>query len=235
MTNKIEPFALIAVPREGDVLADFVERYARAVAERMLPALKLTFEEKHELIRLDMEFREQMRREPWNYNIGSDEYGEYANPEQSFDIGLDNLNYAEMENAALQMHMLGLAFAGLFHIFERQLVMILHRLDYRRRGTVMVLVPKEDRHKFSGYKKILDIGGYPITGDVDSDVERLRLIANIMKHGSAHSLRALKSSFPEMFWHGTTALSVDMILLSTDLLMASATSISRYRREFPHG
>jgi hypothetical protein len=216
------------------MMANFVERYARAICERMLPALAPTFEEKLELSRQDMEFREQMRDAPWNYDIGGDTYGEYGNPDGSFDDGLDSTQYAEMEAAALQMHVLGLAFANLYHIFERQVAMILRRFDQHRKGAVMKLVPRDERHSFVGYKKILKLGGYPICGNIGTDIERLRLLANITKHGSAHSLRTLQKEFPDMFWQGTRELSTDMMLLTPELLLASAKSIAKFWREFPH-
>ena len=231
--EKILPFSLIAIPSEGELLAGFVERYARATCERILPSLALTFEERQELICQDLEFRQQIRQEPGKYNIGAEEYGEYANPEGSFDIGLESTSYAEMEANALQMHILGLAFAGLFHIFERQLVMILCRLDYRRQNTVLKLVPDKERHTFSGYKKLLAIGGYPICDTIGTDIERLRLIANAMKHGSSHALRTLQKEFPNLFWHGSLTVSIDNMLLTTDLLMASAGSIASFWRNFP--
>ena len=231
--ENIPPFLLIAIPSEGELLACFVERYARATCERVLPSLALTFEERQELVRHDLEFHQQRRQEPWKYNIGAEEYGEYAYPEGSFDIGLESTNYAEMEANALQKHILGLAFAGLFHIFERQLVMILYRLDHRRQNTVLKLVPDKERHTFSGYKKHLAIGGYPICDTIGTDIERLRLIANVMKHGSAHSLLTLKKEFPNLFWHGSPTVSIDNLFLTTDLLMASADSIASFWRDFP--
>lgn len=225
---------LIATPSEGDQLAGFIERYATATCERMLPSLTLTFDEREELTRLDMELSEQLRNEPWNYGVCSDFYGEFGNPAESHDVGLDHVRYAEMEAASLQLHILGLAFAGLFHIFERQVAMILHRLDYRRQGGVMELIPTKDRHKFVGYKLALDIGGHPISGDTEIFVERLRLIANIMKHGTAGSVRALYSKFPEMFWLGSTNLSIETIQLTSNLLIETAAALAQYWRNFSH-
>lgn len=230
----IAPFMLISIPSEGNQLAEFIERYATATCERMLPSLGLTFEERQELTRLDMELHKQIRNEPWNYGGCSDSYGEFGNPAESYDFGLDHVKYAEMEAASLQLHILGLAFAGLFHIFERQVVMILHRLDYRRQGGVMELIPKKERHNFVGYKLALDIGGYPISGDTEIFVERLRLIANIMKHGTAGSIRALHNNFPEMFWFGSTNLSIETMQLTPGLLTQTAVALARYWREFPH-
>ncbi|WP_043509101.1 hypothetical protein [Acidiphilium cryptum] len=232
--EKIDPFTLIAIPPEGELLAGFVERYARATCERILPSLALTVEERQELIRQDLELHEQMRQDSRRYEIGAAENWQYANPEGSFDMGLNSTSYAEMEAHALQIHILGLAFAGLFHIFERQLVMILHRLDYRRQGGVMKLIPAKDRHKFVGYKLALDIGGYPISGDTETFVERLRLIANIMKHGTAGSILSLHSKFPEMFWLGSTKLDIETIQLTPGLLLETAAALARYWREFPH-
>jgi hypothetical protein len=67
---------LIAIPSEGELLAGFVERYARATCERILPSLALTFEERQELICQDLEFHQQIRQEPSKYNIGAEVYGE---------------------------------------------------------------------------------------------------------------------------------------------------------------
>lgn len=225
---------LIAIPSEGDQLAGFIERYVAATCERMLPSLMLTFEERQELTRLDMEFHEQIRNEPWKYGVSTDSYGEFGHPEASYDFGLDHVQYAEMEAASLQLHILGLAFAGLFHIFERQVAMILYRLDYRRQGGVMTLIPKKDRHNFIGYKLALDIGGCPISGNTEIFVERLRLIANIMKHGTAGSIRALHSKYPEMFWLGAHNLSIETMQLTPALLKETASALAQYWREFPH-
>jgi hypothetical protein len=230
---KVPPFTLIATPPEGELLAGFVERYAKATCERVLPSLDLTFEERQELVSQDLDLREQIQKEPWKYNIGAGEYGEYASPEAMIDYGLDSVLYAEMEVSALRMHILGLAFAGLFHIFERQLLMILYRLEHRRRNTFFELVHEKERHTFSGYKKLLEIGSYPITGAIGTDVERLRLIANVMKHGSRHSLRTLKKEFPDLFWQGSPTVSIDNMQLNIGLLIESASSIASFWRDFP--
>jgi len=231
--TNVLPFALIAVPPEGEQLAGFVERYARAICERVLPSLSLTFEERQELTRQDLEIHEQINRDAWKYELGTEGYGEYANPGDSFGTGFEVTNYAEMEAQVLQMHVLGLAFAGLFHIFERQVVMILHRLDHRRNRTVLRLVSEKERHNFAGYKKLLEIGGTPISGAIGTDIERLRLIANVMKHGSAHAIRTLHKAFPDLFWLGSHTISIDSMLLTPDLLMSSAGSIARFWRAFP--
>lgn len=227
--TNVLPFALIAVPPEGEQLAGFVERYARAVCERVLQSLSLTFEERQELIRQDLEIHEQINRDAWKYGLGTEGYGEYANPGGSFGMGFVVTNYAEMEAQVLQMHVLGLAFAGLFHNFERQVVMILHRLDHRRNRTVLCLVSEKERHNFTGYKKLLEIGGSRISGAIGTDI-----IANVMKHGSAHAIRTLHKAFPDLFWLGSHTISIDSMLLTPDLLMSSAGSIARFWRAFPH-
>ncbi len=76
----IAPFMLISIPSEGNQLAEFIERYATETCERMLPSLGLTFEERQELTRLDMELHKQIRNEPWNYGWCSDSYGEFGDP-----------------------------------------------------------------------------------------------------------------------------------------------------------
>ncbi|MBS1098425.1 hypothetical protein JK191_12865 [Gluconobacter sphaericus] len=220
------PFTLIAIPREGDQLGDFLDRYAQVICERVLRSLDLTSDERQSLISDEFELSQQFNKGAWIYDDG--------NPEDFCNLGFGLLNLAEVEAAHLKAHILGLGFSGLFHIFERQVIMVLKRLDFRRRGDVWGSVPKNKRHTFSGYKDALKYGGYPISGDVHTKVELLRLVANIMKHGSASSLQSLHKKFPQMFWPGGDILSIDMIRLTPELLLESANVVAKYWREFPH-
>lgn len=220
------PFTLITIPREGDQLGDFLDRYAQVICERVLRSLDLTSDERQLLIQDEFELSQQLNKEAWIYDNG--------NPEDFCNRDFGPLNLAEMEAAHLKAHILGLAFSGLFHIFERQVIMVLKRLDFRRRGDVWGSVPTNKRHTFSGYKDALEYGGYPISGDVLIKVELLRLVANIMKHGSTSSLQSLHEKFPQMFWPGGDILSIDMIRLTPELLLESANVVAKYWREFPH-
>lgn len=226
MKRTNNPFTLIAIPREGDQLGDFLDRYAEVICERVLRSLDLTSDERKSLISDEFELSQKFNKDAWICDEG--------NPEDFCNQGFSPLHLAEMEAAHLKAHILGLAFSGLFHIFERQVIMVLKRLEFRRRGDVWASVPEKKKHTFSGYKDALEYGGYPISGDVATKVDLLRLVANIMKHGSTSSLQSLHMKFPQMFWPGGDTLSIDMVRLTPELLVESANVVAKYWREFPH-
>lgn len=225
------PFALIATPREGDQLAEFVERYAHAVCDRVLPALNLTETECNELRKEDEKLR-ALEIASASDTLDANAWLDSGEDSESWE-GFGAFDYAKMEMGALYNHMLGLAFAGLFHIFERHLLVTLYRLNYRRGGDVWgTKTPK--RWSFDKYKVALEVGGYPITGEIGTYVERLRLIANAMKHASPHATQELGDAFPELFWAGDANRGLDSLQLTPDLLRESAAALARFWREFPH-
>lgn len=240
--DTIAPFSLFAIPDEGEMLASFVERYVGAICERVLPSLALKTEEKQSLISLDLKHHEEKRQGFSGGSIGIEEYEEFPGLDDSFGMSLDATKYVEMEFNILTTHILGLSFAGLFHVFERQLMTVLHLLelmtvlhllDHRCKNTIFDKIPEKERHTFLGYKKLLEKINYPICGSIETDIEKLRLIANVMKHGSVKSLQKLKDKFPDLFMGGISVVSSDDMLLTTDLLLEISKSISVFWRNFP--
>lgn len=231
--DTIAPFKLLAVPDEGEIRASFVERYVGAICERVLPSLSLTTEERQSLINLDLKYNEEKRQGFSDSSIGIEEYEEFPGLDDSFGMSLGATEYVEMEFNILTTHILGLSFAGLFHVFERQLMTVLHLLDHRCKNTIFDKIPEKERHTFLGYKKLLEKINYPICGSIETDIEKLRLIANVMKHGSVKSLQKLKDKFPDLFMGGISVVSSDDMLLTTDLLLEISKSISVFWRNFP--
>lgn len=222
--DTIAPFSLFSIPDEGEMLASFVERYVGAICERVLPSLALTNEERQSLISLDLKYNEKNLIE---------EYEEFPGLDDSVGMSLDATHYAEMEFSILSWHILGLSFAGLFHVFERQLMTVLHLLNRRCKNTIFDKIPEKERHTFLGYKKILEKINYPICGSIETDIDKLRLIANVIKHGSVKSLKDLKNKFPDLFMGGISVVSSDDMLLTTELLLEISKSISLFWRNFP--
>ncbi len=229
------PFELMPLPvREGDIFASFVEEYARAICERVLPSLELTPTERSELTKADLQLATDsvanasfQRKE-----LGSIEtMGSDCGPVW---FGMPTLRYAQMARLQMIRHILNLGFSGLFHIFERQIVEVLRRLDYRRGGEVFGHTdPKRPWH-FGQYTSALEKGGYPIAGETRIWVDRLRLISNAVKHGSPSSVEKLHKKFPELFWNCDASQGLEFLNLPPALLLASASVLGRYWREFPH-
>lgn len=231
--DTITPFSLFSIPDEGEMLASFVERYVGAICERILPSLALTTEERQSLISLDLKYNEENLQGFSDSSIGIEEYEEFPGLDDSFGMRLDATEYVQMEFNILTTHILGLSFAGLFHVFERQLMTVLHLLNHRCERNIFEEIKKEERHTFSGYKKLLKKGNYQICGSIENDIEKLRLIANVIKHGSVKSLKELKNKFPDLFIGGISVVSSDDMLLTTELLLEISKSISLFWRNFP--
>ncbi len=226
------PFALTPCPRVGDLFATFIEQYARAVCNRMLPALEITADEKADLAIFDQQYQSASFVD----DVHSWPDGEFSN---RHDIGVTVLGYAQMERHNLIRHMLGLGFAGLFHVFERQVLEVLRRLDCQRNGAVLSGWDDKGRMSFDDYKGLLSRGGYPIPADIETVLDRVRLIGNAMKHGSPDSIVRLHKRYPKLFWEAyrvnkNETPTLEFLDLTRDMLLEDAKKIAEYWRNFPH-
>lgn len=226
------PFALTSCPRVGDLFATFIEQYARAVCNRMLPALEITEDEKVGLAIFD----QQNQSASFVDDAHSWPDGGFSN---RHDIGVSLLEYAQMERHNLIQHMLGLGFAGLFHVFERQVLEVLRRLNYQRNRAVLSGGDDKGRMLFEDYKGLLSRGGYPIPADIEAVLDRVRLIGNAMKHGSPDSIVRLHKRYPRLFWEGyrvkkNETPTLEFLEITRDMLLEDAKKIAEYWRNFPH-
>jgi hypothetical protein len=95
----------------------------------------------------------------------------------------------------------GLAIAGIYHLWERLLKEFIVN-PYRFDGPTNVLPTKEEVFKadFPKLEAVLHEVGWTIkTEGFYSDLDRLRLVANVVKHGDGPACKALLEKAPDMF------------------------------------
>jgi hypothetical protein len=222
--DKIKPHLWSAV-QEGEMRARFLEVYGHSVTERMLPGLKLSGDEVLKLVELDAEMAMDASCEQPNSS-----WCQHGTPPSGA------LQFAQMETNAMSFHVLGLAFAGLFHLFERQVVMVLDQLAHRFGGGVWGAKGRPTDPQLPDLRKALARIGYRLIGERSIKLDRLQLIANVVKHGGGTSLGKLARSHPDLLWGwqpGSPA-TTDMLGLTPELFKEFVVALALFWREFPH-
>lgn len=229
-TRSSHQFRLIQATREGEQRARLLETYGDAVVTRMLPALKLAGAEVASYIQGDIEHAAQ-------YGEGAGLYPEetISCERVSYSSISSSLSYAQMELGHLRHHLFGFAFAGLLHLFERQLAQI---VDIFRHRYGSVDWGQKERPCLVEVKDLIAVlyrGGVVTLPHVRRDLNRLRLIANAVKHpGSA--LVEISQRHPDLLWgwYPPMQLSTDFLNLTPELLTRFVHSLAGFWRNFPH-
>jgi hypothetical protein len=135
----------------------------------------------------------------------------------------------------------GLAVAGLYHLWERLIKEFIINECRSDKPTKQDVLPTNDavlKADFPKLKEFLKSVGWSIkTGDFYPDLDYLRLVANVVKHGDGPSCKALLEKAPGMFvdfgTRGRTTIGVYLIYhlnrkTFRDLLMQSENSLNNF-------
>jgi len=225
------PLRLIAALQESEMQARLLELYADAVIDRMLPALCLTDDQIAECMQIDIDFAREADTYPQS-DIGTDwQAGEEW---QTDGAPASALPYAEMEMAHIRHHLFGFAFVGLFHLFERQLGTVLSWFTFRYKGIDWGPKGKPRKVEFHHLLTALECGQVPIGDSLKRDIDRLRLIANTVKHSdkalielSKHHRDLLRGWYPEL------PLSPEHLTLTPKVFQGFVASLAGFWRAFP--
>jgi hypothetical protein len=198
--------------------------YADAVLNRLLPTFDDLGTEAEEVSRREYERLGEMPafdEEPIDVVEAS---------ERAFEAGL---TYYESMSGVAQA-MANLAAAGLYHLFEQQ-VMVFHRRQ--------VLSKAEENDlkyiRWSEFEKRIQNAGADLKQlQTWSQVDELRLVANTVKHGEGASAARLRQLRPELFvhpglrddptWEGEPVGSAEMPMGGEDIYV-TRDDLERYR------
>jgi hypothetical protein len=136
----------------------------------------------------------------------------------------------------------GLAIAGMYHLWERLLKeFIVEEYRYNEPTKQDFLKTKEDIFKaeFPKLEDVLQKVGWNIkTEGFYSDLDLLRLVANVVKHGDGQSCKALLAKAPDMFvdfghpWINNSRGASNLSLKREDF-PRFATAVRRFYEQFP--
>jgi hypothetical protein len=206
---------------QAEDLAQSVERYARAVTERVLPLLA---------------------QPPDQHAARMEELAQFLEAD-----GMDGYQIAEViqdEEAVAAWHaldlseeMILLASAGLYHSWEKATRRLLGGLA--RRG---LPGPENGEEKHAKLPRLLELVAAAAGLEVcrlqhRQDIEKVSLVAHIAKHGDGPSLDRLLDRHPEMFYPVPEGLDgkpdASMLLITPDAFTSMAEGIARYWRSLP--
>jgi hypothetical protein len=154
---------------------DLIDAYTTEVTKRVLPVFDQIEQEADDAA-------EQAWQETGNEGIAQ---------ERGFSL------YSDLEFVREQVT--GLAVAGTYHLWERLLKDFLVR-EYRH-------YPKPTKEEvfkadFPKLEQFLEEAGWPIkTAEFYPDLDRLRLVVNVIKHGDGKSCKELLEKAPDMFFN----------------------------------
>lgn len=217
---------------EADSLAREIERYSRVVLHRVLPSLSGLTESGEEAAAPDWTNLSEATLPDELYPPSPDHDPEAVRPDGVYSM-------VAMELGLIRHGLFGLMFAGLFHLFERQLMGALRRADARS-GRVLLLPEERElelKHKLDlrQMQAILARGGYPIEcSRFAPALRKLQLVANTAKHADGQSAYSLLKEFPDLVnrFPGD-ALTVYSMLLSPELFQELSDAVATFWRGFP--
>jgi hypothetical protein len=200
---------------EGEALAQQVENYAQAVLTRVLPSLTgLTEEQMDDVM------------EAYNMNVDT----------EILRAGGDDLySMLARDLGAVRHELFGLAFAGLFHLFERMLMGALRRANGRSQGRL--IMESERELALRQMQNVLGRGQYSIEASgFAPSFKKLRLIAGAVKHPDGRAVRELVKAFLELIRVAPCdAMSIQSLALSEALFTELASAVASFWRNFPEG
>ena len=202
---------------EAEYHAKQVKLYTRAVLTRVMPSLaELTPSEMQAVI----ESPELVPIMPFEGDIAP------AGGDDLYTLLMNDLGFVRHE-------VFGLAFAGLFHLFEKTLMGALSRNHGRSGGR---LIRESERElKLPMMQRILKRGGYPIEGsDFEVPFSKLRLISGTAKHAPGQSARQLAAAFPELMVVAPGDIPSHLsLMLSPELFRELSDAVIAFWRGFP--
>lgn len=130
------------------------------------------------------------------------------NGDEYYDLGMfaDSAQEAGMEAFEnlhfVKQQLLGLAVAGLYHLWERTLKQFISK-EYRRHRLDEKYVTKLVKMDFNDLSEVLSRFGYDLSKTLHFNIlNELRLVANTIKHGDGVSCDALATIAPDLFSQG---------------------------------
>lgn len=175
---------------ERELIAALVEAYADAIATRVSPALM-------ELPESAVAAAEAAARGAMvGFGDGAGYHGDTDAEWRASEARAGVLQEAAW--LALDVHdsVLLAATVGLFHLWEREMRRLLLRGP--RFGARVPPRKEVEAASFAGLSRILQDAGWPETMWRDPELERLRLVANVAKHGAGPALRELAARHPDL-------------------------------------
>jgi hypothetical protein len=207
---------------------ELVSAYSREFTSRVLAAFDNIESEAHAA---EEAYYENKMNEPAWDDSGPDA-SEIA--EAAFDYGLSI--YSDLEFVTRQI--VGLTIAGLYHLWERLLKDFMIR-EFRHDHPPYVSPNTVQKADFGKLVKIVSEFGWTIENEqFYSELDRLRLIANVIKHGDGLSCDELLKKAPELFrdflhpW-ANAHRSAEDLSLSKDDFSRSVTAVQAFFQEFP--
>ncbi|AXF05995.1 hypothetical protein [Paraburkholderia hospita] len=176
---------------------DAVDAYAEAVTEKVLPLFDdLKAQGKEE----DKGFQEWVQSEWAEFDINDDMTFRCLNEAEDYH-NTRQLLYFD----AIPRQMLGLAMAGLYHLWEQLAKQIVYWALRSPQTDYESLSRQLSKADFKALEKCLDRFTWNKDGTTFegqpfySGLNRLRLIANVVKHGRGTAARELETIAPELF------------------------------------
>jgi hypothetical protein len=136
----------------------------------------------------------------------------------------------------------GLAISGMYHLWERLLKeFIIEEYRYDKPTKQDALPTNEEvlKAEFPKLEKFLEDVGWSIkTEGFYSDLDRLRLVANVVKHSDGQSCKALLEKAPDMFcdfshpWPNASRCASNLSLKREDF-PKFASAVRRFFEQFP--
>jgi len=205
---------------ECAMLARHTELYMASVRMRLLPAI----------VGPDASARERVQDVYEGVIAATSDSGSEPDFMLAFSAAEDVEIEALDDLAFVQEHVLGLAIAGLFNFWERSMRRILLR-------AIRFRLPVPDRKAIerADMPQLLEAlhasGNHMPPPAVVEQLQELRLIANVVKHGAGTSLRELAERYPGRF-DGMPAHMVDpdILFLTEDDLVAFGDTIVTFWR-----
>lgn len=208
---------------ECAVMARYTEAYVEAVRARLLPAISTP----------DPSIREQVEDAYMAVISATSDHDGEPDVSMAYSAAQDVEEEAADDHLFVYEQVLGLAIAGLFHVWERAMRRVLIR-------AIRFQLPVPDRQTIERADTKQLLSALQATGmrlPSSSILERLnelRLIANVVKHGSGASLRELAEFYPERF-DGMEAdiASPDFLSLTEEDLNTFGDAVATFWRTIP--
>jgi hypothetical protein len=167
-----------------------VGAYSAGLSKRVLPAFNEIEAEADAAV--EMYFNERIN-EPVEYDDPDDFNWEY-HEERVYEAAKGHAESVYLDLEFVRRQITGLAVAGLYHLWERLLKEFLVREGLREKRWT-------HRAKFKQLITLLSDNGWDVLAqDFYRDLERLRLVANTVKHSDGDCCGELLVAAPELFF-----------------------------------
>jgi hypothetical protein len=202
-----------------------ISTYSRIVRSRVLATFDDDKIEEEAHAASEVYFKSKINEPAWD-DCGSDE-GEIADDASD----LKQYLYDDLRFVGDQVTML--AIAGVYHLWERSVKGFLES-QFSDNGYIPFAKVREA--DFKKITKVLSDFGWDIRdADFYSQLDNLRLITNVAKHGDGTSCKALLKQAPDMF--RKTGLNVPAsarnLKLSQDDFCKATTAATEFFKQFP--